>query len=429
MAETVLTALQLVNEKFNLLEGFYNSSYTTAVAAIDALALLATDLEIINEQMALDETGITINPITNTPPTIDETKLEITIPPDPPEPVLVDDEITLSDLPPYPSSKISDVNPGSNVYISALLTALRTKLYDDLTQGSNGVTPAVEDAIWDRNEERDLQELEDGLDRTASLWAEIGWDLPDGNLSAMMQENTLKYSQNRYTTNRDISIKSFELALNNAHFVIQQGIAYETILINWINLIAQRVFEASVAVINKELSKFKEDVNVISSERSSLFEWAKNRIQHNVNQIQLYTSKIEGYNAKLNSENVRVGAVAKAYDTESNVFRATSDWLIGKAGLDEKLLDIRLRQSLGNIDLLIKDKDIRLRNQEVLKQLRVQALDEIGRIASQMMAGVWSSVSAGATATSHSQSSESHTYDEQSIDVVPAGSTVVTTHG
>ncbi len=424
-----LTALQLVNEKFNQLEDKATTTYDTALAAINALKNLTSSLEIINEQMALDETNITINAITNTPPTVDTSKLEITMPSDPEAPVLVDDATILSDLPSYPSLNTSDVNPGDNTYTSALLTSLRTKLYDDLVSGSTGVTPAVEDAIFIREEERALQILEDGLDRKASLWAEIGWDLPDGNLGAMMQEDLLQYSQGRYTTSRDISIKSFELALNNAHFVVQQGVAYEAMIIQWTNWVAQRVYEASVSVINKELSKFKEDVNVVSSERTSIFEFAKNRMQYNIGKIQLYTSQIGAFTAKLQSEDVRVGAYAKAKVVESDVFKATSDWLIGKAGLDLKLLDTRLQQSLGNINILIKDKEIRLRNQEALNQLRVQALDALGRLTAQMMAGVWSSVSAGATATSHSQYSESHDYEEQEINVVPAGSEVTVTQG
>jgi len=429
MAETVLTALQLVNEKFSQLDAKAETTYDTTLAAINELKNLASELEIINEQLSLDETDITINAITNTPPTVDTTQLEITMPSDPAEPVLVDDETVLSDLPAYPVSNTSDVNPGGNTYVSSLLTSLKTKLYDDLVQGSNGITQSVEDAIFIRDEERALQVLEDGLDRKASLWAEVGWDLPDGMLCAMIQEEQLAYTNSRLTTSRDILIKSFELALNNAHFVIQQGIAYEAMIIRWTNWVAQRVYEASVAVINKELSKFKEDVNVVNSERTSIFEFAKNRMQYNIGKIQLYTSQIGAFTAKLQSEDVRIGAYAKAKAVESDVFRATSEWLIGKAGLDEKLLDIRLRQSLGNIDLLIKDKDIRLRNQEALNQLRVQALDALGRIAAQLVAGAWSSVSAGATASSHSQYSESHEYDEQIITAKKADETMVVTHG
>ena len=425
MADEILTALQLVNEKFNMMDEIAETTYNTAMAAVNRLADLASDLEVINEHISLDETGITINDITNEAPTVDTAALTVTVPPDPSTPELIDDSLNLSDLPSYPSLNISEINPGSNTYSSTLLTALRTKFYDDLSQGSTGIEPAIEDAIWRREEERALQALEDSLDRKASLWAEMGWDLPDGNLTAMIQEEQLTFLNNRLTTSRDVAIKSAELALQNAHFVITQGVSFENMLIQWTNQIAQRVFEASNAVINAQIGKFREDREVVSAERNSIFESAKTRIQYNVGKIQLYATQIEAFNAKLRSEDTRINAVAKATDAKANIYRSTSDWLIGKAGLDIKLIDSRLRQSLGNMELLIKDKEIGLKNQEALNQLRVVALDAIGRLTAQIMAGVWSSVSAGASASTSVGSTYSHGYTERAIVVLGEDETAV----
>ncbi len=410
-----LTALELVNEKFDMLQAMAGTSYDTAMAAINALAQMADDLRPINEHITLDETEITVNAIDLTPPEVDDSALEVTIPADPEAPELIDDSTNLSDLPPFPTLTTSEVDPGNNIYSSALLTALRTKLYDDLVNGSTGIEPDVEDAIWRREEERSLQALEDALDMQASLWAEIGWDLPDGVLGARLQEPQLVHLHNRLTQSREISIKSAELALANTHFIISQSVGFETMLVQWANSVAQRVFDASKAVIDKELGSFRENVGVTVAERNSIFESAKVRMQYNLGKIQLYMGQLEGVKTKLQAEGIRVDAVAKAIGAKSDVFKATADFLIGRGGLDIKVLDTRLQQSLGNMNLLIHDKDTRARSFDANNQLRVQALDALGRLSSQLMAGIWSSVSAGATASSSSSSSEQdiHTYKEK----------------
>ena len=403
----LLSATALVNEKFDQLEVMAGTTYDTALAAINSLAALASDLEMINEHISLDETEITIDPISLTAPTVDDADLEVAMPADPTAPVLIDDTLLLSDLPSFPTLNVSDINPGNNTYSSTLLTALRTKLYNDLTQGSTGIEEAIEDAIWRREEERALQALEDSLDRKMSLWAEIGWDLPDGQLGAMVQEEQLTFLNNRLTQSRDISIKSAELALANSHFVIQQGVAYENMLIQWTNSVAQRILEASIAVVNAQLGKFGKEVDAILGERDSILRTALARIQYNAGKVQLYTAQISAFNAKLQSEDIRIGAVAKAVTAKTEIYRSTADFLIGKAGLDIKVIDARLQQALGNMHLLIHDKEIGMKNLEAYNALRVQALDALGRITSQLMAGIWSGVSAGASISYSGSSSVS----------------------
>ena len=87
-----------------------------------------------------------------------------------------------------------------------------------------GLGADVEDALWNRQEERDLLDLQEAKDRVTAEWAARGFGLPDGVLTMLLMDLETKHSDARLTASREIAVKQAELALNNAHFAIESKI-------------------------------------------------------------------------------------------------------------------------------------------------------------------------------------------------------------
>ncbi len=485
IAAELTQAAGLVNEKFNQMTTIGDSVYSTTMGAIQSLQQIANALQEITGTVQMDTSAISMPEMDVDPPEVDTASMlfEGGTAPDPggvgitdPALVNVPTFVTLSSpatvgTPEMPMitrtgsafPTLSGTDPivqGDELtptpYVSVLMEALRAKLYNDLTQGVSGIEPAIEDAIWRREEERALQSLEDSLDRKASLWSEIGWDLPDGMLGAMLQEEQLTYLNSRLTTSRDVAIKSAELALQNAHFVIQQGVAFQTMLVQWVNLVAQRAYEVSKATSDAQLAKYREDVanaaaqvnidierfkgdiqkkninadvskanvefqvqtfkgNVDSNaaQTTAVIEASKAKIAYNASKVALYEAQINAFNANMNALGMKSKAAADSVNAEANVYQASSSFAVGKGTVALKAMEAIMQQGLGNMNLLIHDKEIRAKNGEILGQLRVGAAEAIARIAAQLAAGAWSAVSAGATMGFRADLNEIHTYKEE----------------
>jgi len=64
---------------------------------------------------------------------------------------------------------------------------------------------------------------------------------------------------------------------------------------------------------------------------------------------------------------------------------------------------------MANANILIKDAELRMKNYEVLSQLKIAAQDGVARVLAQLVAGALSSVSVGA----HISASNSSSYNRR----------------
>ena len=82
----------------------------------------------------------------------------------------------------------------------------------------------------------------------------------------------------RLDASRDIAIKQAELAFQNTQFIIQQGLALESTLINFANAVAQRTFESTkalqdtaIAIFNASLAKYQAQLEAYKT-KAAVFE-------------------------------------------------------------------------------------------------------------------------------------------------------------
>jgi len=148
-------------------------------------------------------------------------------------------------------------------YVSSLLDALKAKLLTDILNGGTGLTLAVENEIYARESERDLRTLGDTVDRLATRWAESGFVLPDGVLTAMTSWVDLEY-QNKYSDkSRKIAEDSFKMAVENTRFTVEQSSKLEDILMQFNSASNKNKLEAAVAILESGIKIFEAKVKRI----------------------------------------------------------------------------------------------------------------------------------------------------------------------
>jgi len=152
------------------------------------------------------------------------------------------------------------IDIGDNAYSTRIKEQLEAVFYDGLVNGGTGLDPEVEDAIFQRESERSLQAHNDRLIKIRADWSKGHFPLPTSMLFGMISEAEMDYTNKRLDTSRDISIEQAKLAQTNTHFIIQQAMGYEQIIISWMNNVANRVLEASKATLSGQLDLFKAQI-------------------------------------------------------------------------------------------------------------------------------------------------------------------------
>lgn len=385
----------LVKKRFDDMQATGILGFNMAFASIQALQNIGQALGLINRTITIDTEVINEPSIADLePPVIDISQFRVDFPTQPTAPSLID--ATLEPIPSaFPDMEgPGNVNAGDLTYVSNLMTALKAKILSDIQNGSTGIPDDIQDAMFSRNRERDLLELDDELDRVAANWGKGGFPFPNGGLRAAQRKTTREFSNKRTDVSREIMIKSWEIALQNTHFMIQQGIAVEGLLIQFANQVATRVFEASKAVIDTEIRAYEARVKGFGEKARIIIEKCKAKIEFNLGLIRMYEASVNAYASKMRAEAERINAVARGYEAETAVFTSTADFDIKKVDLDLKVIQARIDQALGNAQIMIKDKEVELKAYEMLNGLKGEIAKAIGMIAAQVASGALSAVHA-----------------------------------
>lgn len=92
-----------------------------------------------------------------------------------------------------------------------------------IENGGTGLPAAIEDAMFDRAQSRELRMLAIKREDTVAEWASRGFSLPSGALQSQLDAMYDETSDKLSTLNRDILIKNKEIEIENVRFAIEQG--------------------------------------------------------------------------------------------------------------------------------------------------------------------------------------------------------------
>ena len=138
---------------------------------------------------------------------------------------------------------VVDYTPGA-YYTSSLLSSLQTTLADRITNGGTGIPAAAENAIWDRQREREFIVADDAI-RDLERMESLGYALPPGvYMDARYRINT-EMRARQMSLGREIMIKQAELEMENIRRSLEVATQLEGTLVNYNNQVEQRLFESS----------------------------------------------------------------------------------------------------------------------------------------------------------------------------------------
>lgn len=296
------TVPNIVQEKFEDGRSYATAALATANAVIEDLRQMGKTLNTI-------DTSTSINYIT--PP---------------------DSGSFTGTIPPTPTG--TDLNiPGAPADTDDLQYAVKSKLIHDISNASAAIPDDVEDAIFNRDVERNVLILQDTIDDISAEWSKRGFTLPNGFLNNKIGEAIIVHGNKRTDVSRDIAIKNFELSDTNVKFAVQQGIAYNAY-------------------------------------------------------------KVEVYKAQVSAEIARVKSIVDTFLGEVDAYKASAEAFSTLADVKVKEFVAAVNQERIKADLLIKNVDIAIKNFEVEYGLKIEADKAIGSVNAQVVAGAFSSITA-----------------------------------
>ena len=194
---------------------------------------------------------------------------------------------------------IREYTPGAD-YTSSLLTAMQTSLQARIEDGGTGITQDVENALWDRNREREARAQRDALLELERMET-LGYAFPPGlYLDARIKIQTeTDYAARGHS--REVMIKAAELEQENVKHALTTATTLESRLIDYANSVEQRLFEstryateAGVQIYNSKVQAFAALVDVYRA-KVGVYEA---EIRAEVSRVEAYKAEVQAEEAK-----------------------------------------------------------------------------------------------------------------------------------
>lgn len=234
----------------------------------------------------------------------------------------------------------------------AQMAAIEDKL-ERLMQGGSGLSPAVEDAIYERARDKTHAEYRRAQDGAWKDAAARGFTLPPGALHAALLTSRLALAEANARAVQDIAIKQAEMEQQNLQFAITTSAGLRTTLLNaamgyhqslasingqaidYAKTIASMVVEA----YNLQLKDFELRLEVYRAE-ASIYE---TRLKGAMAAIDLYRAEIDALQAMTQVDMAKVNAYKAQVETLgvlANVYRTRVEAVQSRAALEKLKLEM-----------------------------------------------------------------------------------------
>ena len=412
-------AAQLVDQKFTQALSQLANTRGNLDSLLSDLANYASILKPINTDIVMDEVPpLSVNPdlFTSQRPIKPEFEPNFPTPPEqaPYQTLNLGDieEPHMDDL----VQPIMDINPGDNNYTSPLLESLRRKLRDWVEDGGMALPAEREADFWNRNYERDLQASRNAKDSIASDWAKKSFPMPNALLVSAQAMADITFRDKRTDTSRDIAIKQAELAESNSRNAIEKGIGFESALMTFKNQCQDRIFQASKALLESMVTFYQAQLLKYQTMATIYKTLIEGRIEEAKGVIEIYTANVQAFTSRVIAETSRLKALSDVFMSETEAYKADAQVYTAIADLDIKVFSALIQKAVAKAEILIKNAEMELKDQEVIAGLKVEAMKTIATVLSQLVAGMMSAISASASVagsgSTQTQTSYVHNYEE-----------------
>ena len=98
-------------------------------------------------------------------------------------------------------------------------------LIDTITNGGTGITPAVENQIWQRDRDRVIAEGARADSQTLLQFSQRGYSLPAGVMVKQLQANRFEQLAKLQAQSRDVAIKQADIEVENLRFAVDKAVS------------------------------------------------------------------------------------------------------------------------------------------------------------------------------------------------------------
>lgn len=211
--------------------------------------------------------------------------------------------------------------------------------------GSNGIPPAVEQAMWERAANREDLDVARAISAATIEHAARGFTMPDGMLTARVDALRDEALIKKQALNREIAIKMAELQVQNVRWACEQAIASENVLFNIWNNMAQRQFEAAKVQLDSQLALYNAQVALFNAKMSAYGTEAqvyKTKLDAELSRIEVFKAELEGELARgqLNEQKVKIySEQVRALLTDVEIYKAEMQGAALQADVNKNLID------------------------------------------------------------------------------------------
>ena len=195
-------------------------------------------------------------------------------------------------------------------YQSMLMDSLNDKLLSlVLNTQQTGLSPAIEQQIWDRGRERTAAVTQGAIDNIDRMFARSGWSIPQGDQARSIYRAQEQQTAEDIAESRSIAIAQADLEQKNFQFALSQALTLETQLLNLHNSTQQRAFDAAKYLIEAAISLYQVQVAYFNGNVTLYTAQAqvyRDRIQAELAKLEVYKTELEGQKliGELNAQDV-----------------------------------------------------------------------------------------------------------------------------
>jgi hypothetical protein len=231
-------------------------------------------------------------------------------------------------------------------YSSVLKDAITAKLLDGVQNGGTGLGATVETAIWNRQVERLVQQRDDDIEKTLSLFSGRGFTMPNGIVGAQVQELLVNYSHDREQASRDVAIEQARIAKEMTQFFLKTGLELEGLELDWANKVANRALEAQKAVAQFAIDFYNAEASRFNLELAR-YQAKAIEVDATIRTQQLI---LDGYKAELGAAEVQsrmdsvsidnYRAILSKHDTSIKLYEAEVNAVLAAIQIEKGKIDI-----------------------------------------------------------------------------------------
>ncbi len=296
----------------------------------------------------------------------------------PPVPVINVDDIKFSAIAPIFEGQVPDIDQ-FNFVPGTYTPTYQTQIQDAVTRMFNGGTglPAdVEDAMFERARERDVELGEREVDQVTNEWAAKGHRYPAGPLSRRVDRARKDASYKVSQVNREQFVEHWRFQLEQLRTALTTALGAEDLLLRQFIESEQLRFQAAkfqvdtaIGIFNAFVAKYQADAGLFGVTATVYRE----RINAELAKLEVFNAQIRGQQliGELNAQDVQIFAERlRALQINAEIYKARIDAYTAQyQALDTKVNLFRAQLEANKNKVDIYEADVRAFGEMIRAQL------------------------------------------------------------